>query len=52
MITITLTASQCRSLLKMIRHISNLPSHDIDDIKDEVIVKMVERLTSMNLSEV
>jgi len=52
MITITLTASQCRSLLKMIRHLSNLPSNDIDEIKDEIIVKMVERLTNMHLSEV
>jgi hypothetical protein len=50
--TITLDATQCRSLLKLMRLLSNIPSDDIDNIRDEVIIKMVERLLKMQLSEV
>lgn len=51
MTTITLTANQCRSLIKLIRFISNLPDNDVDNIRDEVIIKMVERLIKMNKCE-
>jgi hypothetical protein len=50
--TLTLTVDQCKSLLKMMRFLSNIPYNDIDTIKDEVILKMVERLTNMKKSEV